>query len=343
MEKNRLQIQTYGRVRVYANQTTMFETGAVRESFISPDGIQAIHLSSLLDHMLVLTNRGNVAFMVSVATRHQGERRILANIVYDPVNHNVRVNNNWSIEPFAVNNSMIRDQNLLPESRFLCLELHSTNFHVAGENRVDVKIGVGHFAALIFSFRELLGVQFNGNDYFELLGSEIERLFAINNPEFAAIEGDDAHGNQDPVLEDIVVHQIKVIGDGLNNMVGNEDHNDALKIDDERNPMNEKATPVVLAIGVVNTNGLVVEAYRDQDSVPDDIAIHPIEVIGYRLNNMAGDGDQDGDNANLIKNNDNNDDEALINKSVDNDTNKFAVLEDKQVPHVIDAFNEQIQ
>lgn len=147
---------------------TIFETGTVRESFVSPDGIQAIHFHSREDKMLVLTNRGNIPFMVSVATCYRGERRILTNIVYDPVNHNVRINDRWVVSDFSIRNEINSEIAAgttppLVESHFLSLVLHPSNFNSVNTNRIDFRIRSGHFAAVKLSPIGLMQVRFNGN------------------------------------------------------------------------------------------------------------------------------------------------------------------------------------
>lgn len=180
-QMTRLQIQTYGKVRVFFRRLNAFNVGEIRSFYASPDDGCALLIESRADHLLQIDNSNNIDFDFAI----EADNRRLASIQY--ARGIISINGNWLIREDSVENQAIREETELLPSTFMTIELN--NFNAVKNSRLDLRLNGGHFAALVFSRNELLFVRFNGIYVFGRLNSFFDEMLQLPRvPIMAAVE-----------------------------------------------------------------------------------------------------------------------------------------------------------
>lgn len=161
-------IQTYGKTEISGRHIPTFENGAaINQVFVADENV--IYIEGKADKQIILSNKKDVKFRFSISNKN----KIVANVEYRE--KAVYVNDNWSITENRVSNRMIRQQSQLVTSANLSFIIDADNTRSVVNNRLDIRLNDGHFAALMFTDQELLLVRFNGNFVFARMAAFLEQ------------------------------------------------------------------------------------------------------------------------------------------------------------------------
>lgn len=170
----RQQIQTYGRTRFEEENIIPLEAHQNTTFWVSPDGLNGIRIQLTTNGLATVFNDRNLAYAFNIISTINGVVGVLALVEYVPDLQIFRINNTWSVAEREVRYEHLEREQLAGAT--FSIRFHTSNFQSFRNNRLDVRVGNGHFSALSFTRSKLFNVRFNGNFLFNRFADFIDHL-----------------------------------------------------------------------------------------------------------------------------------------------------------------------